>query len=90
MPSKRINFNLAMNFAMVYEFRFWARKCYICVLEPADSFVVGDEVVGTFRGRIIHAISRTTNDQAARIAEFSFVCHRRMPTDSSQSLVLLR
>lgn len=51
-----------------------ARATSAMILEPADGLIVGDEVVGTFRGRIVHAVSGTANDQAARVArEFGFV-----------------
>lgn len=49
---------------------------YVPALEPADSFVIGDEVVGALSGRAVHAVSGTADDHAARVAEFGFIRHR--------------
>lgn len=49
---------------------------YVLALEPADSFVIGDEVVGALSGRIVHAEGGTADDHAARVAEFGFIRHR--------------
>ncbi|KAL0114478.1 hypothetical protein PUN28_011619 [Cardiocondyla obscurior] len=58
------------------------------VLEPADSFIIGDEIIGALRGRTVHAESGADN-QAARVAELRFV-HRRVPADGGQTFVLPR
>lgn len=57
-------------------------------LEPADSLVVGDEIIRALRGRTVHAVGGT-DDQATRVAELRLV-HRRVPADGGQAFVLLR
>lgn len=56
------------------------------ILEPANSFVIGDEIIRALR-RIVHVVGGTDN-QATRVAELRFVRHRRVPADGSQALVL--
>lgn len=60
-------------------------------LEPADGLVIGDEVVGALRGRVVvHAVRGAAHHHAARVPELALVRHRRVPADGGQSLVLLR
>lgn len=68
----------------------WKILCYVSALEPANSFIIGDEIIGALSGWIVHAISRAADNHAIRVTEFGFIRHRWMPADGGQSLVLLR
>lgn len=83
--AKRIDFDLCIlsKFASVV-FGSGDRNL---TLEPADSFVIGDEIIRALRGRIVHVVGRADN-QATRVVKLRFVRHRRVPADGSQALVL--
>jgi hypothetical protein len=59
-------------------------------LEPTNSFVIGDEVIGALRNRVIHAVSRTADGWATRVPEFCLIRYRRMSDDHGQSSILPR
>lgn len=59
-------------------------------LEPADGFVVRDEVIGAFRDRVVHSVGGTADYRGTRVPEFRLNRHRRVPADHGQPPVLLR